>query len=150
MRWFTVAIAAAAVPVVAVGIMFALGPYGGGPVIIKPGDAVAETAPFAIEELSIAAKDWRLLAYKWTEASKDFQISFFRRGQAAPEICRSGDKFSALLWKMSILRTSRILSEDETQRLIQDNFGQRISVDTFMLGRQIYSRWDVYRLKSDR
>jgi len=42
------------------------------------------------------------------------------------------------------------LSEDETRRLVQDNFGQRISVDNFMVGRQVYSRWDVYRQKSDR
>ena len=108
MKFLTAAMAIITIISVSFTIMLLSGPYGGGPVTIKPGDAVEESDPEEIEELSIAAKDWRLVAYKWSEASKDFQISFFWRGQAAPETCRAGDKFLALLSKISTLRAARV------------------------------------------
>lgn len=149
MKWSAVALAVVTIPTIAIGVIFLLGPYGGGPSPIKPGDMVEEGDPFSIEELSISAPNWHVIAHKWSLSSKEYQLAFFKRGASAPEICHSGDKFLALLPKMSNIRAVKFLSTDETRQLAQDNFAQRIQVDEIVFGRVIYSRYDAYRQKAD-
>jgi hypothetical protein len=81
--------------------------------------------PRAITEVSMSAKDLRLVAHRWTSNGEPFLIAVFT--PSGLDTCAGGVGLARVLGGFQSLRTIRILSAEETQRL-QSGSGELVHI----------------------